>query len=145
MARILVVDDKSIFRDPIAAGLRLAGHVAMTASDGCEALGIARRERPDLILLDVAMPVMDGLTCLKQMREDPALASTPVILLTAISDRDFVVRARELGTEEYLLKSRFSLKELLARVVGHVGDATAPTATGPATDAKGTGAAPAPP
>ena len=116
MSTVLVVDDMPIFRDPIAASLRLAGYETLCAADGAAALTLARVRRPDVVLLDVSMPVMDGFTCLRDMRRDPRLADVPVILLTAASDRKFVIEAGKLGVKDYLLKSRFSLEDLLARV-----------------------------
>src|SRR5687767_13301151 len=107
---VLVVDDMAIFRDPIAASLRLAGYETLCAADGAEALQVTRDRRPNLVLLDLAMPKVDGITFLKQLRADPAVAGTPVILLTAISERKSVLAAAELGVSDYLLKSRFTLK-----------------------------------
>src|SRR4051794_7700849 len=116
MSTILVVDDMAIIRDPIAASLRLAGFRTLVASDGNEALTVTRAKRPDLILLDVAMPKMDGLVFLKHLRADPEIAKTPVILLTAVSDRKCVVTAAGMGVGEYLLKSRFRMADLLGRI-----------------------------
>lgn len=116
MSTVMVVDDMAIFRDPIAASLRLVGHRTVCAANGREALALVRSERPDLILLDLAMPVMDGLAFLKALRADPHSSNTPVILLSAISDKQHIMQAAKLGAREYLLKSRFSLQELLERV-----------------------------
>jgi CheY-like chemotaxis protein len=116
MSTVLVVDDMPIFRDPIAASLRLAGYETVCAPDGASALAAARARRPDVILLDVSMPVMDGFACLRELRNHPRLADVPVILLTAASDRKFILEAAKHGVKDYLLKSRFSLAELLTRV-----------------------------
>lgn len=116
MTLILIVDDKAIFREPIAAALRASGYETVCASNGVEALDVVRRRKPGLVLLDVAMPEVDGLEMLRRWREDPSLARCPVILLTAVAERDYVVRARELGAHDYLLKSRFSLEEMMRRV-----------------------------
>jgi CheY-like chemotaxis protein len=116
VSTVLVVDDMPIFRDPIAASLRLAGYETLCAADGAAALALARVRRPDAVLLDVSMPVMDGFAFLRDLRRDPTLADVPVILLTAASDRKFVIEAGRLGVKDYLLKSRFSLADLLSRV-----------------------------
>jgi HD-like signal output (HDOD) protein/CheY-like chemotaxis protein len=113
---ILVVDDMPIFREPIAASLRGAGYQTVTACNGKEALAKILLGRPDLILLDVAMPVMDGITFLSHLRANADTCSLPVILLTAMSDKDNIIQAAKLGIQDYLLKSRFSLQELLARI-----------------------------
>jgi len=124
MNTILVVDDMAIFRDPIAASLRLAGYRVITAADGKEALAKVLAERPNLVLLDLAMPIMDGPTFLKALRSDPDIRGTPVILLTAVSDKSHVVQAAKLGVQDYLLKSRFSLKELQERICKYIGKAS---------------------
>lgn len=116
MAKVLVVDDMAIFRDPIAICLRQAGFDAGCAPDGAAALAAMRKSPPDLLLLDLAMPNVDGLRVLRAMRQEPRLAGVPVILLTAVSDSRVIVEARKLGVREYMLKSRFSLSELVARV-----------------------------
>ncbi len=118
MAKILVVDDMAVFREPIAASLRLEGYKTECAEDGREALDQARITKPDLILLDISMPKMDGLTCLATMRQDPHLMHIPVIMLTADSDKDHIIQAAKLGVKNYLLKSQFSTEELLDRVQG---------------------------
>jgi len=116
MSTVLVVDDMPIFRDPIAASLRLAGYDTLCAADGAAALALARVRRPDVVLLDVSMPVMDGFEFLRELRRDPRLADVPVILLTAASDRKSILEAGKLGVKDYLLKSRFSLSDLMSRV-----------------------------
>jgi len=116
MKTILVVDDMAIFRDPIAISLRAAGFGAVCATNGKEALEILKSQRPDLVLLDLGMPVMDGFGFLKAMRAEPESLHVPVICLTAQADRQRVVDAVALGAKDYILKSRFSMTEMLARI-----------------------------
>ena len=116
MGTILVVDDMAVFREPIAASLRQKGYQTACAKNGREALDVAKRDRPDLILLDMAMPEMDGLTFLKKMQADHELRGVPVIMLTAVGERESVVEACKLGASEYLLKSQFSLDEMTSRI-----------------------------
>ena len=113
---ILVVDDTVIFRDSIVVALRRQGYETLLASNGQEALELVRAHDPDLILLDVAMPVMGGLRCLKELRTDQQYRDIPVIMLTAMSERDVIKVAGQMGIQEYLLKSQFSLKDMLAQV-----------------------------
>jgi CheY-like chemotaxis protein/HD-like signal output (HDOD) protein len=120
MNTILVVDDLAIFRDPIAASLRLAGYRILRAANGKEALSQMQTQEPQLIILDLAMPVMDGLTFLRALRADEKRARLPVVLLTAVSDKQAVLEAARLGVRDFLLKSAFSLKELLERVRRYV-------------------------
>lgn len=116
MPTILVVDDMPIFREPIAATLRQEGFKTACAANGQEALDAVAAAPPDLILLDLGMPVMDGLTFLKALRQNPATRGLRVIILTALSERSRVEDAARLGVQGYLLKSRFSTDELVARI-----------------------------
>ncbi|HKQ48031.1 MAG TPA: response regulator [Phycisphaerae bacterium] len=121
MSTILIVDDMEIFREPIASTLQSRGYSTVCASNGREAMEALETHPADLILLDVSMPIMDGLACLKAIRGNARLRDLPVILLTASSDRDHVTQAAKLGVSGYLLKSQFCLKEMLARVEQYVG------------------------
>jgi HD-like signal output (HDOD) protein/DNA-binding response OmpR family regulator len=121
---VLVVDDLPIIRDPIAAMLRSAGFRALCASDGVAALEILRTNQVDLILLDVKMPVMDGMSFLRVLRRSAATAGIPVMMLSGEEERDNVLQAAKLGIRGYVLKSNLSLKDLLARVIRHFSDLT---------------------
>ncbi|RAY14953.1 DNA-binding response regulator [Actinomadura craniellae] len=111
--RILVVDDEPAVRNTLAGGLEYEGYQVVTAADGRQALAALAREAPDLVLLDVMMPGMDGLTACRRLR---ATGSTvPVLMLTArgmVGDR---VTGLDAGADDYLAKP-FDLDELLARV-----------------------------
>ncbi len=124
MNTILVVDDMALCREPIAEALRKNGYEAICAADGSEALSFLREQRPDLVLLDVNMPELDGLAVLRTMRRDSRLKGIPVILLTDKADRECIAQAAEQGVQGYLLKSRFSLDELFARVGACLGEPT---------------------
>lgn len=132
MSYILVVDDEAVIREPIAAALRLAGFRTAAAADGKAALAVAMRETPSLVLLDLAMPVMDGLTCLAALRAHATTADVPVILLTSAADGPLVARAARLRVKEYLLKSAFALPDLLKRVALHAADLAPRDTTSPA-------------
>ncbi len=116
MTRILIVDDMAVFREPIAAALRAKGYETACAENGRQALGMVKSRAPDLILLDVAMPVMNGLEYLKAVRDDVSIPRPPIILLTAVAEKDYVVQAAQLGVREYMLKASFSLEDLLDRI-----------------------------
>jgi CheY-like chemotaxis protein len=114
--RILVVDDAAMFRDPLAAGLTLAGYDAACAADGAEALAAVAARRPDLILLDLAMPVMDGVSFLRALRAREGGGRIPVIVLSAAAEQRVAFEAGALGADDYLVKSRASLEEMIERV-----------------------------
>ncbi|WP_441250831.1 response regulator transcription factor [Kitasatospora sp. McL0602] len=112
-ARLLVVDDEPALRDALESSLAFEGYEVLTATDGFEALDAVERERPDLVLLDIMMPRMDGLTAVRRMRSRGDTA--PVLMLTArdaVGDR---VTGLDVGADDYLAKP-FELDELLARV-----------------------------
>lgn len=89
------------------------------AANGEEGLAMAASERPDVILLDITMPVMDGVTMLTKLREDPTLKETPVIMLTAESSRENVAHIARLGVRDYLVKpfKEDQLIEKLGRII----------------------------
>ena len=111
-ARILLVEDDASIREITTLGLRGAGFEVDTASDGTEGLDRWRRERPDLVLLDVMLPRLDGLEVLRAIRRE---ATTPVVMLTARADTIDVVVGLESGADDYVRKP-FELPELVARV-----------------------------
>jgi DNA-binding response OmpR family regulator len=112
----MVVDDMAVVREPIAATLRGAGYKTICVADGKLALAVMQTTIPDLLLLDLSMPGLDGMAVLRAMRARPETANTPVIMLTASSQKGHVVEAASLGVKDYLLKSGFALSDLLARV-----------------------------
>jgi HD-like signal output (HDOD) protein/FixJ family two-component response regulator len=130
MKTILVVDDMQVFREPIAAALKMTGYNIITAQNGKIALGLIRENRPDLVLLDIAMPVMDGLAVLRAMKADPSLCKIPVILLTAVCEKSYIAQAAKMGIRDYMLKSNFSLEELMGRVKKHLNGNGAPASPG---------------
>lgn len=115
-ATILVVDDMPYIREPIAASLRLAGYEAQCVGSGAEAFSIILHNPPALLLLDLEMPGMSGLDLLARLVHLPAERRPRTIVLTASQDRRSVLRAGELGVRHFLLKSTFSLANLLERV-----------------------------
>jgi DNA-binding response OmpR family regulator len=111
-AKILVVDDEKRLVALVEAYLTQEGYSVVTASNGQEALHVARQEKPDLILLDIMMPEMDGFEFIQAHRRD---ADTPIILLTARVEEEDHVIGLELGADDYVTKP-FRPRELVARV-----------------------------
>lgn len=101
--KLLIVDDERDLVDPVARRLR-ARYDVVLAYDGEEGLAAARRERPDVVLLDLAMPVMDGWELLQRMRRDPETRDLRVVIMTAWLSDDLEKRAHEAGAEALLLK-----------------------------------------
>ncbi len=112
-ARVLVVDDEENIRFLVESGLQLAGMETMGAEDGRKALAAAAEFEPDLIVLDVMMPQLDGFDVLRRLRE--AGSTVPVIFLTARDSTDDRVRGLTSGGDDYMVKP-FAIAELVARV-----------------------------
>jgi two-component system phosphate regulon response regulator PhoB len=122
--RILLVEDDKFLRRACEAGLKQRGFTVTTATDGEEALRLARGERPDLILLDMLMPKLSGLEVLKALRADAATRALRVLVLSNSSREQDVQEVTRLGVEGYLVKSDLSLQELgerVARILGAAG------------------------
>lgn len=118
--RILVVDDEPGNLRVVGALLSRNGYEVLEASNGRDALQVAREQRPDLILLDVLMPDMDGFQVLAEIKRDDTLMRLPVVCLTAARDREQLLRAFDAGAVDYVTKP-FLPEELLARVNAHLG------------------------
>ncbi len=113
--RILIADDNETNRDILEARLTANGYEVLHAGDGEEALAAAKEQRPDLILLDVMMPKLDGFEVCRRLKADPALSFVPIILVTAKADSKDVVEGLDAGADEYLTKP-IDQKALVARV-----------------------------
>ena len=103
-AKILVVDDIPANVRVLEARLQASYYSVVTASSGAEALDVAAAERPDLILLDVMMPEMDGFECCRRLKSDPALASIPVVMVTALDQASDRLKGLEAGADDFLTK-----------------------------------------
>jgi len=109
---ILVVDDEAAVTDLLAYNLRKAGYEVLCAADGRQALKLARESSPDLILLDLMLPEVDGLEVCRELRKS---SSVPIIMITALGEEIDRVVGLELGADDYIAKP-FGVRELLARV-----------------------------
>jgi len=114
-AKILVVDDESDIVSTIQYRLKFYEFDVITASNGKEGLEKTANERPDLILLDINMPVMDGHEMLERLKNHPDLKDIPVIMLTAYSDKRDIVKAAEFGIADYVTKP-FDFTELMEKI-----------------------------
>ncbi|HLP26749.1 MAG TPA: response regulator [Acidobacteriota bacterium] len=114
-AHILAVDDEPELVELISYSLRKAGHTVATAANGWEALAAIQQQRPDLILLDLMLPDLDGFGVCEILRRDPATATIPIIIVSAWASTDSRHLGLELGALDYLTKP-FSPHELVQRV-----------------------------
>lgn len=112
---ILVADDDELLRQLLEHRLQAAGYGVISAEDGQEALEGAKSHHPDLIVLDAMMPVLDGFAVLSALRDDAALRSIPVLMLTALRGEQDIVGALDQGAEDYMVKP-FLPDELISRI-----------------------------
>jgi two-component system alkaline phosphatase synthesis response regulator PhoP len=112
---VLIVDDEREIRELIAFNLGREGFRTVPAKSGEEALALAERERPDLIVLDLLLPGIDGLAVCRRLKEKPATRAIPILMLTAKAEDQDIVLGLEMGAEDYLTKP-FSPRVLVARI-----------------------------
>ena len=112
MTRVLVVDDEPVLVDTIRYNLRREGYDVQVASDGNEAIKLAQAASPDLVVLDLMLPGLDGLEVCRQLRRE---STVPILMLTAKDDEVDKIVGLEVGADDYMTKP-FSMRELLARV-----------------------------
>lgn len=114
-ATILVIDDERTLRQTVRAVLHFAGYEVLDAPDGLTGIKVAEEAQPDLIISDVLMPGMNGFDLLKTLRQNPATAAIPVVLVTALSEHDSMRQGMTLGADDYLMKP-FRPEDLLEAV-----------------------------
>ena len=119
--KILIVEDEQDLRQTLVDKLTREGFDVLEAKNGEEGLKAALKEHPDLILLDIIMPVMDGMTMMKKIREDEWGRGVPVIMLTNLSDIERVSEAVESGIYEYLVKSDWKIEDVVKKVKKKLG------------------------
>jgi DNA-binding response OmpR family regulator len=112
VSTILIVEDEATVRDTLALNLQSEGYTVITAADGLTGLRLGREEKPDLVILDLMLPELDGLSLCRMLRRD---SSVPIIMLTARGTELDKIAGLETGADDYVVKP-FSLGELLARV-----------------------------
>jgi two-component system, cell cycle response regulator len=118
--KILTVDDSRTIRMIVSRAFKSFACEIFEAADGVEGLTVAQRERPDIVILDLTMPIMDGVEMLTKLKADPDLRGIPVVMLTAESGRENVLRIAKLGVRDYLIKP--FKEELIVERVGRIID-----------------------
>ena len=116
---VLVIEDDAVIRRIVTKSLTDAGYRVTTASTGTEGLARARNEMPNLILVDIMMPEMDGYQVCDQLRQDPQTMNVPIIMLTALDETESVVKGLRTGADDYMTKP-FEIIELLSRIEAHL-------------------------
>jgi two-component system alkaline phosphatase synthesis response regulator PhoP len=114
--KILIVEDEEILLTALSEELKQEGFNIIGAHDGVEGVEKAAAEKPDLILMDLMMPRLDGIGALKQIKENPEIKDIPVVILTNLSDYGKVSDALSLGAMDYLVKANYRLEELVNKI-----------------------------
>lgn len=145
MTKIMVVEDDQSLREIYSIRLTAEGYEVVSAGDGEEALAIAVKERPDLVISDVMMPKISGFDMLDILRSTPETKDIKVIMMTALSSDDQRKRGENLGADKYLVKSQVGIEDVIAAVHEVLGGAAgAPAPAVPVAPAPAVPVAPAP-
>ena len=120
---VLIVEDAGAMQRALKNKLEGAGYEVLLANDGAEALDQIKGTKPDLMLLDLIMPKLDGISVLREIKANEDLKEVPVIILTNLSSGDKVAEAMQLGTFDFLVKANYSLDDVLGKVKDRIGDA----------------------
>ena len=113
---ILVVEDDKFLRELIVQKLESEGYDIVQAVDGEKGVAQLKKEKPDIVLLDLLLPGIDGFEVLKQAKEDKETESIPIIILSNLGQQDDVERGLKLGAADYLIKAHFTPKEIASKV-----------------------------
>ena len=113
---ILIIEDDEIILRALYLSFHEEQYIIATATDGESGLQMTERLKPDLVLLDLIIPKMDGFAYLKNVKANPELAKIPVIVLSNLGDKENIEKAKELGAEDYFVKSDTDLSELAKKV-----------------------------
>ena len=113
---ILIIEDDKFLREMIAKRLREEGYDVSMAVDGEEGIKKIQGEKPDLILLDLILPGIDGFEVLERMRKDSELAKIPVVILSNLGQKEEVERGLNLGAVDYLIKAHFTPREIIDKI-----------------------------
>jgi len=116
MQKILIIEDDKFLRELITRKLSAENYEIIEAIDGEEGLKKLKERKPDLVLLDLILPGIDGFEVLSKMKDDPVLASIPVIILSNLGQREDVEKGLKLGAVDYLVKAHFTPNEIVEKV-----------------------------
>lgn len=119
--KILLVEDEEIINELLQKKLTQEGYEVTVARDGEEGLRLMREIKPDLVLLDIIMPKMDGFQVMEEMQKDEELKKIPVIIISNSGQPVELDRAKELGAKDWLIKTEFDPKEVIEKVIKQIG------------------------
>ena len=144
MSKVMVVEDDASLREIYSIRIAAEGYEIVSAGDGEEALAVAVREKPDLILSDVMMPKISGFDMLDILRSTPETATIKVVMMTALSADDQRQRGERLGADRYLIKSQVGIEDVVNTIHEVLGDRAPVAEAAPAAEATSAATQPAP-
>lgn len=118
--KILLIEDDQFIRRICKNGLERSGFNVITAAEGDEGVKKAKKENPDLILLDLVMPYRNGFETIEQIKKDKQLKDIPIIILSNLGQESDIQKIKELGAVDYLIKSDFKIKEVVEKIKSHL-------------------------
>lgn len=145
MTKIMVVEDDASLREIYSIRITAEGYEVVSAGDGEEALAVAVREKPDLILSDIMMPKISGFDMLDILRSTPEISKIKVVMMTALSADDQRQRGERLGADRYLVKSQVGIEDVINTIHEVLGDKQGAAPSAPAEPVTNTPASPAAP
>jgi DNA-binding response OmpR family regulator len=116
MAKVLIVEDDKFLRELISQKITKEGHEAVVAVDGEEGVKKAKEETPDIVLLDLILPGIDGFEVLAKIKEDPLTNAIPVIILSNLGQKEDMEKGMKLGAAGYLIKAHFTPSEIMEKI-----------------------------
>lgn len=116
MKKILIIEDDKFLRELIVRKLNQEGFETSEACEGEEGLKKIKEEKPDLVLLDLILPILDGFEVLAKIKEDSIFASIPIIVLSNLGQREDIEKSLKLGAIDYLIKAHFTPNEIIEKI-----------------------------
>ena len=118
---MLIVEDDNLVAEVYSTKLLEMGHAVQIAQNGKEGLDLIEKDKPDLILLDILMPVMGGIELLEELKKKEEWKNIPIILLTNVGEKESIQKARNFGVKDYLIKSHFTPAEVIEKIESILG------------------------
>jgi len=118
---VLIVEDDNFVAEVYSTKLLEMGHEVQIAQNGEEGLVLIEKSKPDLVLLDILMPVMGGIELLEELKKKVEWKNIPIILLTNVGEKESIQKARNLGVQDYLIKSHFTPAEVIEKIESILG------------------------
>lgn len=115
---VLIIEDDSYISDMYRIKLESENFEVVTTKDGITGIKMLKKQQPDIVLLDIVMPKIDGFNVLKTIKRNPELKEIPIVLLTNLSQKENVERGFELGADSYIIKAHFTPSEVVEKIKG---------------------------